>query len=76
MLQKPWQIWQSIRSWMVVIFQGLLVLLVILAGAYAIMLLANLWPLFPDKQQCPWVFPKIMSCVLGSVPVERFLRRG
>jgi hypothetical protein len=39
---------------------------VILGVAYLIMLFANVWPLNSETQQCPWQFPKIFSCVLGT----------
>src|SRR5258706_409445 len=43
---------------------GLRVVAVILV-AYAIMLIANVSP--PKSEtQCPWVFPKIVSCLLGT----------
>jgi hypothetical protein len=45
--------------------QGLLVFLIIFVVAYTIMLFANVWPL-DDEMQCPWQFPKILSCVLGT----------
>jgi hypothetical protein len=39
---------------------------VILGVAYLIMLFANVWPLNSETQQCPWQFPKILSCILGT----------
>jgi hypothetical protein len=45
--------------------QGLLVASTIFVVSYAIMLIANISPLEDDKQ-CPWQFPKILSCVLGT----------
>jgi hypothetical protein len=65
-LEKSQKIWGSIRSWRPppTFRRGLGVAVVILAVAYAIMLFANVWPLDPDEQ-CPWVFPKVMSCVLA-----------
>jgi hypothetical protein len=42
------------------------VALAILAVAYAIMLIANISPPPSSGMQCPWQFPKIFSCVLGT----------
>jgi hypothetical protein len=51
------------RSWL---RQGLLVALAILTVAYVIMLIANISPPPNSGMQCPWQFPKIFSCVLGT----------
>jgi hypothetical protein len=42
------------------------VALAILTVAYVIMLIANISPPPNSGMQCPWQFPKIFSCVLGT----------
>jgi hypothetical protein len=42
------------------------VALAILTVAYVIMLIANISPPPNSGMQCPWQFPKILSCVLGT----------
>jgi hypothetical protein len=56
--------WTSLPNWLRLGLQGLLVFLATWLFAYAIMLIANLRP--SSGGQCPWQFPKILSCLLGT----------